>query len=615
MFKNISIRNRLVILLAIFVVALVGMGVFGKVMLGLAMLQTDRIVDEEFPAYAVIADIYENMLQIRIASGSHILSKSQATTAAMEQKISELRAAVDTQLNEYATTFNVRSKTNSFNQFKQEWSNYLVVLDQTLDLSRAKQPEEALALLASDGAPQLQKVADAFNVVLSERIASTDEANRVSDELSEQTAPLMIVIITGVALAILIALGYSIIRGITNPLNMLLETTKKVSAGDLTQRAPVMAHDEVGAVTENFNGMVDSLETTVKSEQASKALLQSTISIYSNFVQKVASGDLRNRLKLDGSGNGNGNGNGDGNHDLIQLGQNLNDMVDSLSDITQQIRETTTAVAAASAEILATTTQQNASTTEQDAAVTQTVATVEEIRATITQASERAKAVAQGANQSVEVSRSGQEAVNNSVQGMENIRQRVESIAQNILTLAERTQQIGGIIASVNEIANQSKLLALNASIEAARAGEEGKGFAVVAMEVRQLAEQSREATGRVRDILNEIQQATNTAVMVTEEGSKGAEQGMGLVDRAGQVIEQLTAIIEESAQAASQIAASAAQQTNGMNQLAIAMTSIKQATSQTAASTRQAEHSAQDLNEMARRMQQVVARYQISSN
>jgi methyl-accepting chemotaxis protein len=165
----------------------------------------------------------------------------------------------------------------------------------------------------------------------------------------------------------------------------------------------------------------------------------------------------------------------------------------------------------------------------------------------------------------------------------------------------------------VNEIANQSKLLALNASIEAARAGEEGKGFAVVAMEVRQLAEQSREATARVRDILNQIQQATNTAVMVTEEGSKGAENGMSLVERAGEAIRDLTQTIDVAAQAAIQIAASTHQQTNGMDQLASAMSAIKQATMQTAASTRQAERSAQDLNTMASEMQKAVARYRLN--
>ena len=122
----------------------------------------------------------------------------------------------------------------------------------------------------------------------------------------------------------------------------------------------------------------------------------------------------------------------------------------------------------------------------------------------------------------------------------------------------------------------------------------------MVAMAVHQLAEQSREATARVRDILSEIQQATNTAVMVTEEGSKGAEAGMELTVRAGEAIRELAATIESAAQAATQIAASTHQQTNGVDQLASAMTQIKQASSQTAASMRQTEQSVRDLTEMA---------------
>jgi methyl-accepting chemotaxis protein len=203
------------------------------------------------------------------------------------------------------------------------------------------------------------------------------------------------------------------------------------------------------------------------------------------------------------------------------------------------------------------------------------------------------------------VSRTGQAVVNDAMQGMRTIQEKVENIAQTILLLSERTQQIGEIIMSVSEISEQSKLLALNASIEAARAGEEGKGFAVVAMEVRQLAEQSREATTRVRDILNQIQQATNTAVMVTEEGSKWADTGLGLVEKAGQVIAQLSQTIEAAALTAGQIAASASQQTNGMDQLSVAMSSIKQTTVQTASSTREAERNAHALTDMARQLQQ----------
>ena len=123
---------------------------------------------------------------------------------------------------------------------------------------------------------------------------------------------------------------------------------------------------------------------------------------------------------------------------------------------------------------------------------------------------------------------------------MLSIRDQVQNIASTILELSEKTQQIGGIIATVDDFAEQSSMLALNASIEAARAGEQGKAFAVVAAEVKKLAEQSQQATDKVRNILSEIQRATHSAVMVTEEGSKRVDRGVGLIETAGQIVAEL---------------------------------------------------------------------------
>ncbi len=405
-----------------------------------------------------------------------------------------------------------------------------------------------------------------------------------------------------------IGFGLALAFRVTSPIIQLTQVTRQLTQGDLKARAHIWRENEVGELANAFNQMADSLQSTLEREMAIRQALETAVREYMDFVKRVAAGDLTVFLQLDDS-----TSSGEAENDLYQLGENLNAMVESLSDITRQVREAVSGISAAAAEILAATTQQMSSATEQDAAVTQTMTTVEEVVTTVRQTAERAQAVADAARQSLDVSRTGQDAVAATIQGMHALRQRVQDIAQTILALAERTQQIGEIIDTVNDIADQSKLLALNASIEAARAGEEGKGFAVVAMEVRQLAEQSRQATARVRDILSEIQQATNTAVMVTEEGTKGAESGMTLVERAGQAIRDLAATLEEAAQAAAQIAASTHQQTNGMDQLAAAMASIKQATTQTAASTRQAERSAQDLNTMARQMQQTVARYHLA--
>jgi methyl-accepting chemotaxis protein len=391
-------------------------------------------------------------------------------------------------------------------------------------------------------------------------------------------------------------------RQINVRLRYISSATERIAGGDLNERVVASGDDEIAKLAESVNILIDSVKIMMDDRTA----LETTVSEYTAFVERVAEGNLTARLTL--------------NHEqklrntdeLYRLGLNLNIMVGGLSETARQIRQVSSGVAAAAAEILAATTQQNASSTEQDAAVTQTVATAEEVRATVQQTADRAQTVANVSQQSLDVSRAGLDAVVDSVNGMQLLRERVESIAENILMLSERTQQIGEIIDTVNDIADQSKMLALNASIEAARAGDEGRGFAVVAMEVRQLAEQSRTATARVRDILNEIQHATNTAVMVTEEGSKGAEAGVSLVERAGEAIRNLSATIEEAAQSAAQIAASTQQQTNGMEQLTIAMTSIHRATAQTVASTRQTEESARQLDGMAQQMEQTVARYRL---
>ncbi|MHB8629547.1 MAG: methyl-accepting chemotaxis protein [Aggregatilineales bacterium] len=327
------------------------------------------------------------------------------------------------------------------------------------------------------------------------------------------------------------------------------------------------------------------------------------IAHYRAFARRVSAGDLTARLDLSQLR---------GDPALRELGSDLNQLVGRLHDMVRDVRTTVKAVADSATLILNLTNEQIATASDQDSGVMQTSSTVNEVRATVTETAERAQAVAEMAQRSVMVSIGGQDAVRNTIEGMALIRQRVESIADNILILSEHTQQIGEIIATVNELADQLKLLALNASIEAARAGEEGKGFAVVAMEVRSLAAQSREATTQIREILGEIQQATNSAVMVTEQGTKGVDSGVGLVDRAGKSIQELAATIEEAAQAAIQIAASTRQQTVGMDQLTDAMLHIRDATAQTTSTTMSVERTARQLASAARTLDEALVSYSL---
>jgi methyl-accepting chemotaxis protein len=283
-----------------------------------------------------------------------------------------------------------------------------------------------------------------------------------------------------------------------------------------------------------------------------------------------------------------------------------------LEQILLQIREVAGRLNTAATEILATTSQQAAGASEQAAAVSQTSSTVLEARRTAEQAADRARLVSEAAQESLDMAEQGLQAVEHTAAGVGDIKEQVGAIAETIRTLSEQTQQIGELIIAVKDIADQSNLLALNAAIEAARAGEAGKGFAVVAGEVRSLAEQSRQATDQVRDILGEIQKAANTATMVAEEGDKRAEAGVRQAQATGQAIRTIRERVQQVAQAAQQIAASAGQQLAGMDQIAGAMGSINQATMQSETGTRQVEEAARGLSALAGQLTSVVEQYEL---
>ncbi|MCI0407906.1 MAG: methyl-accepting chemotaxis protein [Acidobacteria bacterium] len=323
----------------------------------------------------------------------------------------------------------------------------------------------------------------------------------------------------------------------------------------------------------------------------------------SGVAEQVAAGDLTVTVPADERAD-----------EVGTLAQTFRRMVESLRTVNREIRAAVENLASVTAEILAATTQQAAGTAEEVTAVQETSATVDEVKQTAQVAAQKARAVAEAAQKSAQVSQNGRRAVEESIKGTQEAKGRMEAIAERILALSERGQAIGEIIATVNELAEQSNLLAVNAAIEAAKAGEAGKGFAVVAAEVKALAEQSKQATAQVRGILNEIQRATQAAVMAAEQGVKASEAGVGVAGRAGEAIRLLAEGLTESVQAAQQILVSAQQQVAGVDQVALAMQNIQQASTQNMASTRQVERAAQDLNELAGRLKALVVTDQRSA-
>ena len=430
----------------------------------------------------------------------------------------------------------------------------------------------------------------------------------------------IILLVMLASLVLTLPVSMSLHKVIANPIRELAEAARLVAAGEIVARPVSQPRaDEIGLLEEKFRQMAESLQQKVDiarqiamgdlavkvTPQSDKdALGNAFVAMVENLQQKaafakqIATGDLTVRVTLQSE------------QDV--LGAALSIMVENLRDMNRQVGEGVSVLTSSSSAILSGTTQVAAGATEAATVMRETTTTLDEVKQTAQVSSQKAKYVSEAAQKAAQVSQTGRTSVEESIEGMLQIREQMELIADSIMRLSEQSQAIGEIIASVNDLSEQSNLLAVNASIEAAKAGEHGKGFAVVAQEVKSLAEQSKQATAQVRNILGDIQKATGSAGLATEQGAKAVEIGVRQSKDAGEAIRQLTESIGESAQAASQIAVSAQQQLAGMDQLAQAMENIKISTTQNMESTRQAEVAAHNLHELGQKLKELVGRYKV---
>jgi len=293
--------------------------------------------------------------------------------------------------------------------------------------------------------------------------------------------------------------------------------------------------------------------------------------------------------------------------ELRDLNRVLEDRVhqrsESLLSQAMEVVEGATTVAAASRSIRELTTAAVRSAIDTSAALSHTTAAIEQVKQTAIDSSNKARHVSLTAQRSAEVAQGGRVAVQGAVAGMARIQVQVASSAESIVRLSQQSRTIGDIIATVNDLAEQSNLLAVNAAIEASKAGEQGKGFAVVAREVKNLSEQSKAATAQVRSILDDIRRATDGAVLASEQGRGSAAQGVEQARKVGEAIAEMEQSVELSAQAALQIVASCQQQLIGLEQVARAMESINEASGQNVAGMKRLEATLKRLEELGSKL------------
>jgi methyl-accepting chemotaxis protein len=296
--------------------------------------------------------------------------------------------------------------------------------------------------------------------------------------------------------------------------------------------------------------------------------------------------------------------------ELGQLTTGFNTMLENLQVLTKQATGVMAGLTTAAAQIATAAQQQVTSLSETGTALNEVTTTSEEFKASMREFADRARAVQEAAEETTKRTHEGRKMSQDSADRIVRVRKNAQEAGESVLRLTEQMQRIGEITASVNEIAEQTKLLALNASIEAARAGEGGRGFAVVATQVRELANQSKEAAGHIEHLITETQKSMQSVASKIEDGSRLSTDSSEIVRQVAQVFEEIARAIEQTTEAMKQINAGARQQEQGISELVSSITEIDSSSKESLASAEQTQQSILAINQQIQKLNEAMARF-----